>query len=345
MHAHSLSDWQHEHNFANIHKKGERRTKMVLVLTFFTMLLEISAGTLYGSMALLADGWHMGTHVAAFMIAVIAYRYSRIHANDDTFAFSTAKVSLLGGFASSIALGVVALIMVFEAIQRLYIPHLIHFDEAIAVAAFGLSINLISALLLRHDHDHDHEHSHDQGHVHEHTDHLHDQPQQHRLSKTTKTKKSKPVPREHHHHDHNLKAAYMHVIADAFTSVLAISALLAGKYYGWNWLDPIMAIVGGLVIGRWSYTLIIESAPILLDESIAPEYKRNVISTLENDADNRVADLHIWRVSAQHYAMIVAIVTAHPKPPHHYKALLKDFHKIQHSTIEVIHCPGTACPS
>ncbi len=158
MHARALKLLQHHHDFAVIHKKGERRTKQVLVLTFLTMIVEITAGTLFGSMALLADGWHMGTHVAAFMITIIAYRYSRIHAHDDTFAFSPGKVGVLGGFASSVALGVVALMMMVESAERLLKPRTILFDDAIAVAAFGLLINLISALLLKEHHDHKHDH-------------------------------------------------------------------------------------------------------------------------------------------------------------------------------------------
>ncbi|NOT86069.1 MAG: CDF family Co(II)/Ni(II) efflux transporter DmeF [Methylococcaceae bacterium] len=311
MHTHKLSDWQHEHDFAITNKKGERRTKIVLILTFFTMLLEIAAGIIFGSMALLADGWHMATHVAAFMITLFAYRYSRQHTHDETFAFSTAKVSFLGGFASSIALGVVALIMLIEALQRLYIPHAIHFNEAIAVASFGLAINFISAVLLQ-SHDHDH-HSHGQA------DHKHA-----------------------HHHDHNLKAAYAHVLADALTSVLAIIALLAAKYYGWLWLDPVMAMVGALVILRWSIGLVKETAPILLDESIPPEYKAAIITTLESDADNRISDLHIWRVGPHHYAIIVALVTDMPQAPDYYKKLLSQFKQLKHITIEVNHCPGEA---
>jgi cation diffusion facilitator family transporter len=310
MHTHNLSDWQHEHDFAVMNKKGERRTKIVLILTFFTMLLEIAAGSIFGSMALLADGWHMATHVAAFMITLFAYRYSRKHAHDETFAFSTAKVSLLGGFASSIALGVVALMMLFEALQRLVIPHLIHFNEAIVVATFGLVINFISALLLR---SHDHAHTH---HAHEKPGH------------------------QHTHHDHNLKAAYAHVLADALTSVLAIIALLVAKYYGWLWLDAVMAMVGALIIMHWSLNLIKETAPILLDESITTEYKAAIISTLESDADNRISDLHIWRVGPHHYAIIVALVTDRPKTPRYYKNLLSNFHLLKHITIEVNHCPG-----
>lgn len=324
MHSHPLSQWQHEHNFAINSSHGERRTKIVLILTFFTMVAEIIAGIAYGSMALLADGWHMSTHVAAFMITLFAYRYSRLHQHDETFAFSSAKVGLLGSFASAIALGMVALIMQLEALQRLYLPLEIHFDEAIAVACFGLGINLLSALLLGH-HDHDtaaghshtsHKHNHDHHHDHDHHAHKHGE------------------------HDHNLKAAYLHVIADAFTSILAIGALLTGKYYGYLWLDPVIAMVGSLVIARWSYGLIKESAPILLDESIELDYKAAIISQLENDADNRVTDIHVWSVGPNHYAVIVALVTDFPQQPAYYKHLLSQFHKLKHITIEVNLCPG-----
>lgn len=311
MHARALKLLQHHHDFAVIHKKGERRTKQVLVLTFLTMVVEITAGTVFGSMALLADGWHMGTHVAAFMITIIAYRYSRVHAHDDTFAFSPGKVGVLGGFASSIALGAVALMMIVESTERLLEPRIIHFDEAIAVAAFGLMINLISALLLRDRHHHHHGHPH--GHTHA------------------------------HHHDQNLKAAYMHVLADALTSVLAIVALVSGKYYGWNWLDPVMGMVGALVIVRWSYGLMKETSPILIDESIDARYKIAVKKKIESDADNRVSDLHIWRVGPNHFAIILSVVSHTPKAPQYYKALLKDFHKLSHITVEVNKCYGDDC--
>ena len=308
MHVHTLSQLQHDHNFAVINKKGERRTKIVLILTFLTMTLEISAGILFGSMALLADGWHMGTHVAAFMITLFAYRYSRIHAHDQTFAFSAGKVGVLGGFASSVALGVVALIMLIESGERLLHPHTIRFDEAIAVASFGLFINVISALLLKESHHHHHD-EHD------------------------------------NHHDHNLRAAYAHVLADALTSVLAIIALLCAKYYGWNWLDPIMGLVGGLVIARWSYLLIKETSPVLLDESIDLHYKKSIKEKIESDADNRIADLHIWCVGPGHFAIIISVVSHTPKTPDYYKALLKDFHKLSHITVEVNQCHQESCLS
>lgn len=300
MHINTLNNWQHNHDFAVIHDKGERRTKQVLVLTFFTMIVEILAGIKFGSMALLADGWHMCTHVVAFMITVFAYRYSRVHTNDQTFAFSTAKVGVLGGFASSIALAMVALVMIIESVQRLFDPYVIHFNEAIAVATFGLVINLVSVLLFK-DHHHD------------------------------------------HHHDQNLKAAYLHVLADALTSILAIIALLAGKYYAWNWLDPVMGIVGATVITRWAYTLLKETSPVLLDESVDEKYTQAVKEKIENDSDNRISDLHIWRIGPKHYAIILSLVTRSPKSPEYYKALLEDFNKLGHITIEVNHCIGESC--
>ncbi len=311
MHTDTLSLLEHEHDFSVINKKGERRTKLVLILTFLTMTLEIIAGTVFGSMSLLADGWHMGTHVAAFMIALIAYRYSRVHAHDQTFAFSAGKVGVLGGYTSSVALGIVALIMLVESGQRIVNPHIIHFNEAIAVAAFGLLINLICALLLKDRH---HDHTHDHG----------------------------------HHQDHNLKAAYLHVLADALTSVLAIIALGLGKYYGWNWLDPVMGIVGALIIVQWSYSLMKETSPVLLDESIALKYKLAIKEKIESDADNRISDLHIWRVGPGHFATIISLVSHNPKAPEYYKGLLKGFrcggvNKLSHITVEVNQCTGEFC--
>lgn len=316
MHARTLNLLKHEHDFLAVNKKGERRTKQVLVLTLLTMIAEITAGSLFGSMALLADGWHMGTHVAAFIITLIAYRYSRVHAHDQTFAFSSAKVGVLGGYTSSVALGVVALIMLIESGQRIVNPHIIHFNEAIAVAGFGLFINFICALLLK---EHHHHHDHDCDHEHA------------------------------HHHDHNLKAAYFHVLADALTSVLAIIALVLGKYYGWNWLDPVMGIVGALIITQWSYSLMKETSPVLLDESIALKYKLAIKEKIESDEDNRISDLHIWRVGPGHFAIIISLVSHNPKAPEYYKELLKEFrgfggiNKLSHITVEVNKCTGDFC--
>jgi len=307
MHIHNLHNWQHSHDFAVIHEHGERRTLQVLLLTAVTMAVEIVAGLTYGSMALLADGWHMGTHVAAFMITIFAYRYTRKHADDPSFAFGTGKVSVLGGFASAIALAVVALIMAIESIQRIIIPQEIHFNEAIVVAILGLIVNIVCAFLLSGHHDHSHHHHHD------------------------------------NHHDHNLRAAYIHVLADAMTSLLAITALTAGKFFGWNGLDPIMGIVGAIVITRWAYSLIKETSPILLDGSIDKDYKQKITEIIEKDQDNRIADIHIWKVGPADFAAIISIVTHYPQQVEHYHDLLKDFSDLSHVTIEINNCTDEPC--
>jgi cation diffusion facilitator family transporter len=299
MHKHSLENWQHSHDFSVKNEKGEKRTLYVLILTAITMLVEIIAGSVYGSMALLADGWHMGTHVAAFMITLFAYRYARKHADNPAFSFGTGKVNVLGGFASAIALAVVALVMLVESLQRIVDPHLIQFNEAIFVASLGLFINVISAFMLKDDHNHSH---------------------------------------GTHHHDHNLKAAYLHVIADALTSLLAIVALVTGKFLGWNWLDPIMGIVGAIIITRWSYGLLKQTSPILLDASIEEHYQRRITDVIEKDADNTISDIHIWKVSSNHYAAIISLVTHNPQPTNYYKKLLIDFKKLSHITIEINVC-------
>ncbi len=316
MHTETLDQWQHHHDFTTDNHKGERMAYYVLLLTAVTMVVEIVAGTLFGSMALLADGWHMGTHVAAFLITIFAYRYARTHADSPNYAFGTGKVSVLGGFASAVALAVVALMMLLESLQRLFSPHAIQFDEAIFVAVIGLIVNVVSVFLLKDDHHHHHHHGHDHHHEHGH---------------------------DHHHHDHNLKAAYMHVIADAFTSLLAIIALLAGKYYGWSWMDPVMGIVGAVIITRWAYGLLSESAPILLDGSIEQQYQQKIQQAIEADADNRVADIHVWKVGANHYAAIISLVTHYPQEMAHYKALLKPFSRLSHITIEVNQCNSEPC--
>ena len=305
MDQNSLKQWQHEHNFFSINEKGERRTKYVLILTAVTMVAEIVAGTVFGSMALLADGWHMGTHVAAFLITIYAYRFARKHQNNPDYAFGTGKVGVLGGFTSAIALAIVALLMLVESVHRIIEPTEIQFNAAIGVAVLGLLVNVASAFILKDHHDHSHGHSH--SHDHEHS----------------------------HEHDHNLHAAYMHVLADALTSLLAIVALLAGKYFGLNWLDPIMGVVGAIIITRWSYGLIKQTSPILLDASIEQSYKSAITKKIEMDSDSRIVDLHIWKVSAHHYAVIISIVSRQPKEVEEYKRLLAEFEKLSHMTIEV----------
>lgn len=300
MVQHSVKQWQHGHDFSIHNKTGERRTRYVLLLTACTMVAEIVAGSVYGSMALLADGWHMATHVAAFFITIFAYHYARKHADNPAFSFGTGKVNVLGGFASAVALAVVALVMLVESAQRIIEPRAIHFNEAIVVAVIGLAVNIVSALLLKEGHDHgDHDHDH------------------------------------HHDHDHNLKAAYFHVLADALTSLLAIVALVSGKYLGWYWLDPMMGIVGAVIITRWSYGLLKQTSPILLDASIAQPSQQAIVKAIEKDPDSRVSDIHVWRVGANHYAAIIAVVSHHPQPAEHYKQLLSSFEMLAHVTVEV----------
>ncbi|ANQ20091.1 CDF family Co(II)/Ni(II) efflux transporter DmeF [Vibrio natriegens] len=293
---------QHSHDFVSHNHQGERRTFYVLLLTLVTMIVEISAGTLFGSMALLADGWHMGTHAAAFCITLFAYRYAKQHANSERFSFGTGKVSVLGGFTSAIALGIVALMMMVESVHRLFNPETIKFNEAIMVAVIGLVVNLASMLLLKDHHHH--------GHEHHHHDHHHE-----------------------HHHDHNLAAAYFHVLADTLTSLLAIVALIIGKFYGWVWLDATIGIVGALVIGKWTLGLIRQTAPVLLDESIDEQYRQDIRAELAPYAD--VVDLHVWKVSGHHYSAAIAIKNRSNKSLGEFKQMLSKFDKIHHLTLEL----------
>ncbi|HDM8222858.1 TPA: CDF family Co(II)/Ni(II) efflux transporter DmeF [Vibrio campbellii] len=294
---------QHSHDFVSHNQKGEKRTLYVLILTVTTMVVEIAAGTMFGSMALLADGWHMGTHAAAFCITLFAYRYAKQNAHNDRFSFGTGKVSVLGGFTSAIALGIVALMMMVESIHRLFNPESIQFNEAIMVAVIGLVVNLASMLLLQDHHHHGHDHHDHHGHDHE------------------------------HHHDHNLTAAYFHVLADTLTSLLAIVALIVGKFYGWIWLDAMMGIVGAVVIGKWTLGLMKQTASVLLDESINKSYRDEITETLAPYAE--IVDLHIWKVSGHHYSAAIALKNHSDKTLDEFKQLLSKFDKIHHLTLEV----------
>lgn len=296
---------QHSHDFVSHNQKGEKRTLYVLILTVTTMVVEVAAGTMFGSMALLADGWHMGTHAAAFCITLFAYRYAKQNAHNDRFSFGTGKVSVLGGFTSAIALGIVALMMMVESVHRLFNPESIQFNEAIMVAVIGLVVNLASMLLLQDHHHHGHDHHDHHSHDHEHE----------------------------HHHDHNLTAAYFHVLADTLTSLLAIVALIVGKFYGWVWLDAMMGIVGAIVIGKWTLGLMKQTAPVLLDESINKSYRDEITETLTPYAE--IVDLHIWKVSGHHYSAAIALKNHSDKTLDEFKQLLSKFDKIHHLTLEV----------
>ncbi|ABV87648.1 CDF family Co(II)/Ni(II) efflux transporter DmeF [Shewanella pealeana] len=302
--------------FSTQNSSGERNTFYVLVLTIVTMLAEIIAGTIYGSMALLADGWHMGTHAAAFMITLFAYRYARKHANSAEFSYGTGKVSVLGGYTSAIALGLVALVMLVESSVRIFNPHEIYFNQAILVAIIGLIVNVVSVFLLKdhHSHDHGNEHGHKHGHNHEHS-------HEHKHS-------------HHHGQDHNLRAAYFHVLADALTSLLAIAALLMGKYFGLTWLDPIMGIVGAVIITRWAWGLLKQTGPVLLDASIEQSYMQQIRQTIEQESAQLV-DLHIWKISADHYAASMIIHCERTEKAGYFKEKLSQFERLSHITIEV----------
>jgi cation diffusion facilitator family transporter len=343
MHRENLSKWQHEHRYHTAHEHGETRTRWVVALTAFMMIAEIAGGLAFGSMALLADGWHMGTHVAALGITLFAYAYARRHASDPRYSFGTGKVGVLGGFASAVVLGVVALLMAVESFDRLLNPVGIRFNEAIGVAVIGLVVNLVSALLLKDHHHHHHGHHHEDhdhhneapeadGHAHHHDhDHEHHHHEHHHH------------PRPAHHHDHNLRAAYLHVLADALTSVLAIVALVAGKYFNWIWADAAMGIVGAIVITRWAWGLMRDTSRILLDSQSSLALAGRVRTCLEEEEDVRVADLHLWPLGENHQGLIVSLVTHHPRPAEHYKARLRGLHGLDHITVEVNECTDALC--
>ncbi len=298
---------RHAHDFlGNHHQRNARRVGGVMVLTLAMMVGEILAGTWFGSMALLADGWHMATHAGAMLITVLAYRYAQRAAGEARHSFGAGKVGDLAGFASALILIGVALIMAWESVGRLLAPTPIEYGEAIAVAALGLAVNLASAWLLRDDHAH-HHHGHDHGHNH--AGHHH-----------------------HDHHDHNLRAAYLHVLADALTSVLAIVALLLGQRYGWSWLDPVMGLVGAVVIVRWGRGLLHSTADVLLDA--APSGMTEAITQALGD-DVGVLDLHVWKIDPGQHAAIVALSATRPASPAAYKARLTGVAGLAHVNVEV----------
>lgn len=263
-----------------------------------TMVLEIAAGLVFGSMALLADGWHMASHAAALGITALGYGLARRYACDRRFCFGTGKIGEMAGFTSALLLAVIALIMAYESINRLMEPVAISFDEAIAVAVLGLVVNLASAVILKE------EHHHEDGH-------------------------------HQHGGDHNLRAAYIHVVADALTSLLAIMALSAGRFLGWVWLDPVMGIVGGVVIARWSWGLLRQTGRVLLDISPPGGLEERIIKALEADGQARITDLHVWTLGPGKYGAVISLASSGSQPPEHYKQLLDHIHGLAHVTVEV----------
>ncbi|MEM5503934.1 cation diffusion facilitator family transporter [Shewanella frigidimarina] len=368
----------HQHNFTSVNEQNVKRTWYVLVITVITMAVEVIAGTIYGSMALLADGWHMGTHAAAFCITLFTYSYAKKHANSDKFSFGVGKVGVLGGYTSAIALAIVAIIMLVESLHRLWSPIEIQFNQSILVAIIGLVVNIASMFILGHEHHghdhgdhkhhshkhddhklhshehddherHGHEHDDHERHSHEHDDHKlhsheHDDHERHSHEHDDhKHHSHEHDDHKHHSHehhsgnDHNLKAAYFHVLADALTSVLAICALLVGKFLGWYWLDPIMGIVGAVVITKWALGLMKQTSPILLDENIDEDYQLDIVNTID-DEQTKVTDIHIWRISADHYSASIAICTTTDASVESFKHSLNKFDKLSHLTIEVNYC-------
>lgn len=310
MNQDTFRQFQHSHDFVRYSKKNERQVWIVLVITAVTMVAEITAGTWYGSMALLADGWHMSTHMVAFGITLFAWRYAMAKKDDPTFSFSTGKVSVLAAYSSAIFLIIVAVMMVIESITRFISPHEIAFNQALIVAVIGLLVNFVSALLLHHDHNGDDD-------------------------KEVIDTSSVGLQSRSHSKDHNHQAAYLHVLADALTSFAAIAALLAGKWLGWNWMDPMMGVVGGVIIFIWARKLIKETSRILLDHSLSAEITGKIIDKLEDDSSDKVVDFHAWKVSADDYAVIIGLVSNEPKTPELYKAKLNEFWQLKHITIEV----------
>jgi cation diffusion facilitator family transporter len=308
VHTRQLSGRTHDHVFDQDQQRaGEKRTLLIVVVTAIMMAVEITAGLIYGSMALLADGLHMGSHATALGIAVFAYVISRRMASDRRFAFGVGKINSLAGFASAVLLLGFALVMAIESTDRLINPLAIAFDQALIVAVVGLVVNGVSAwVLISTPHEHGNAHRHDH--------------------------------HNHHGHDHNLRAAYLHVLADAVTSLLAIVALLAGKYMGANWLDPVMGIVGAALVTRWSYGLIRETSRVLLDSQAKEDHLVGLRESSEKQSTDRVTDLHVWSIGHGIYAAEVAVVSDDPKSPDHYKSLIPSELKIVHATVEVHRC-------
>tara|TARA_R110002072_G_scaffold3830_6_gene27345 strand:+ start:19755 stop:20693 length:939 start_codon:yes stop_codon:yes gene_type:complete len=310
MHTSKLNEWKHDHVFGQDKKRaGETRTLIIVVITAIMMVVEIFSGVIFGSMALLADGLHMGSHAVALGIAVFAYVISRRLAAQHSFAFGVGKINSLAGFGSAVLLLGFALVMATESIDRLISPNPIAFDQALIVAVVGLIVNAASAWILAST-------------PHEHHGHTHSQ--------------------DHHSHDHNLKAAYLHVVADALTSLLAIFALLAGKLLGAGWLDPMMGIVGAILVARWSLSLIKECASVLLDKQVDNKALARVVDAIEKDSLDRVTDLHLWSIGHGIFAAEIAIVSDEPGSSDSYRERLPHSLNIVHATIEVNQCPGHA---
>jgi len=302
MHRTDHSRFRKAHDFVPDFSHAERRTRIVIGVTAAMMVVEIAVGLMSHSMALLADGWHMSTHVIAFLITAVAYYVARTQAGNARFSFGTGKIGVLGGFTSAVVLSIVAFLMAGESVHRLFVPLEIHFNEAIGIACVGLLVNLGCAVLLADRH-------------------------------------RETAGGSSHREDLNLRAAYLHVLADAFTSVLAITALTGGKFFGWAWLDPVVGVVGSGVVFSWAYTLLRDTSGILLDRTPASsDLPDEIRRAVESDGDSVVTDLHVWQVGIGKYAAMISVVAHEPKSCDAYRALLRRHHELIHVTIETQHC-------
>jgi len=297
---------RHDHVFGQDRTRpGERRTRIVIALTAVTMVVEIGAGLAFGSMALLADGLHMASHTAALGVSALAYAWVRRHASDPLYSFGAGKMNALAGFSGAILLAGFAALMAWESVERLFQPVPVAFAQAIAVAVLGLGVNAASAWVLVRGEDGGHAHGPD----------VHD-----------------------HHHDHNLRSAYLHVLADALTSLLAIVALAGGAFFGWAFLDPAMGVVGAVIVTRWSAGLLVESGRVLLDRQAPSAVCDRIRQTVESRPGDRVTDLHVWQVAPGGWAAIVTVVSDEPLTPDGYRALLPDDLGLTHVTVEIVPC-------
>jgi cation diffusion facilitator family transporter len=306
----NLQNRQHSHSFGQENKRpGERKTFITIIITALMMVIEIVAGILFGSMALLADGLHMASHAVALSINFFAYVYARRHAHNPRYSFGTGKVNALGGFTGAVLLAMFSLLMAWESIGRLIQPAHIIFNQAIFVAVLGLIVNGICVFILDTEHHHA-----------EHPEHSDD-----------------------HHHDHNLKSAYLHVMADALTSVLAIVALLTAKYLGFVWMDPVMGIFGSILVARWSYGLLRSTGYVLLDQQGPESIRQKIRESIEEDMDSKVTDMHLWSIGPEIYAAILSVAARTPATPEQYKARIPDNFRLEHISIEIHQC-GTTDP-
>ena len=325
MHPDKFSQWSHQHQFAGDSHAAEHGTRVVMWITAAMMVVEILAGWWFNSMALLADGWHMSSHAVAIGVSAFAYGAARRYASDPRFAFGTWKIEILGGFASAIFLLGVALTMVIGSVERILAPQSIHYQEAMIVAAIGLVVNIVCATILGNAHDHHHgEHGHHEDHGHHHH--------------------AAHADEHAHGHDLNLKSAYVHVIADAATSVLAIVALAGGWMFGWSWLDPAMGLVGAALVAVWARNLIVETGKVLLDREMdhpVVQEIRDVVETGAGSDATRISDLHVWRVGKNAYSCALTLVTHNPLlTAGQVREQLAVHEEIVHTTIEIHQCPA-----